>query len=101
MKCLDSTQQSWSFIDGRDGGTKKITVALANEQIARIRARAELLKNKRVRKTIEFESWRIDIRVGDLIRVIQENYLVTKVRISINHKKTLSKIEGVRYADSL
>ena len=98
MGCHSAFRKSWVFTSGESGGEKSVTVPyLETEEQAQARARAELLRGSGVRKSIEFETWRTDIEVGDNISVIGELYIVTAVRVSITAKKTISKIKGVRF----
>lgn len=89
----------WQF-DYPNGLEGKITVVsdlLDTEERAKQRAIAEFIIGGTEKNYIEFDTYRTDLKVGQVVRVEGQKYRVVSILTKTDQKTMISIIRGVRY----
>ena len=100
MKCeVEKESQIWRFeIDRPNTGEMHITDPLLDsEPRAEQRAMSEFLKNAYIAKAIQFNTYRTDLTLNEIINVAGLPYLIKSLSFVINDDSIITSISAVRY----
>ncbi len=83
--------------NGNTGVRTVIEPLLRTEELAEQRAKREFMSDGYSHKFVQFDTWRTDLKLNDIISTKGQKFKITRIFISSGSSRVVTTIRGERY----